>query len=57
MKISSTKTMLANATPINKNAKILGLRLLTKLDSQQPVIDRSTVEENVPIPSYDDPLY
>jgi Tfp pilus assembly major pilin PilA len=57
MKRSFTKTMLTNATPINKNAKILALRLWSKLDSQQLVIDRSTVEENDSIPPYHDPLY
>lgn len=54
---SFTKITLTNATPINKIAKILGLRLWTKLDSQQPVIARSLVTETAPIPPYDDPLY
>jgi hypothetical protein len=56
MKRSSTKTTLTNISPINKTAKILGLRLWTKLDSQQPIIDRSLIE-TPPIPPYDDPLY
>ena len=51
------KTTLTNVLFIDKIAKILGLRLWTKLDSQQPVIDRSTVEETDPISPYDDPLY
>ena len=57
MKKSFMKTTLTNVLSIDKIAKILGLRLWTKLDSQQPVIDRSTVEETDPIPPYDDPLY
>ena len=56
MKKSFTKTTLTNVLPIDKTARILGLRLWTKLDNQQPVIDR-TVEETDPIPPYDDPLY
>ncbi|AFY92987.1 hypothetical protein [Chamaesiphon minutus] len=51
-----TKTTLINAFPIDRTAKILGLRLWKKLDGQRLVIDR-TVEETDPIPPYDDPLY
>ena len=57
MKKKFMKTTLTNVLFIDKIAKILGLRLWTKLDSQQPVIDRSTVEETDPISPYDDPLY
>ena len=51
------KTTLTNVLSINKVAKILGLHLWTKLDSQQPVIDRTRVTQTDPIPPYDDPLY
>ena len=54
---SFTKTTFTNAFPIDKNTKILGLHLGTKLDSQQPVIDRSVCSQTDPIPPYDDPLY
>jgi hypothetical protein len=57
MKRSFMKTTLTNALPINKIAKILGLHLGTKLDSQRSVIDRSIVAQTDPIPPYDDPLY
>ena len=57
MKKSFTKTTLTNVLPIDQTAQILGLRLWTKLDSQQPVIDRLIVEQADPIPPYDDPLY
>jgi hypothetical protein len=58
MRKSFMKTTLTNVLPIDKTAKIfLGLRLWTKLDGQQPVIDRSLVIETPPIPPYDDPLY
>ena len=50
------KTTLTNVLSIDKIAKILGLRLWTKLDSQQPVIDRSTVAQTDPIPPYDESL-
>ena len=57
MKKIFTKTTLTNAFAINNTAKILGLHLWKKLDSQRSVIDRSTVQEIDPIPPYDDPLY
>lgn len=57
MKKSFTKTTLTNVLPIAQTAQILGLRLWTKLDSQQPVVDRSIVAQTDPIPPYDDPLY
>ena len=41
LKKSFMKTTLTNVLPIDKTAQILELRLWTKLDSQQPVIDRS----------------
>lgn len=57
MKKSCTKTTLTNALPINNTAKILGLRLGTKLDSQRSIDDRWLVAKPDPIPPYDDPLY
>jgi hypothetical protein len=57
MKKTCTKTILTNSLPINNPAKILGLRLGTKLYSQRSVIERSLVAQTDPIPPYDDPLY
>ncbi|AFY96877.1 hypothetical protein [Chamaesiphon minutus] len=57
MKKTCTKTTLTNALLINNLAKILRLCLVTKLDSQRSVVERSLVAQTDPIPPYDDPLY